>query len=183
MNQQSKKISGLFIRYIIIVLAGLGNLYIFYKILTPLTIRAVALVLSIFTDPFVLGNTIYTKYAAIELIPACIAGAAFYLLFILVMSTPDIRPLKRLGLLAATLADLFILNVIRILILITLIRTPSFETAHWIFWHVISTVFVVGIWIAYVYIFKIKSVPIYSDVKYLAGLIKPRKKSKRGKKN
>lgn len=181
MRKQFKQIFNLFIRYFLIFVAGLGNLWIFYKIFTPLTLNAVSLILSIFYKTSISGSLIISEKIIIELIPACVAGAAYYLLFLLVLATPDIKFMKRVLLLAISFASLFILNTSRILILSAMTYTSYFETTHLIFWYGISTIFVVGIWITLIKIFKIKKVPIYSDIKFLWKLINPVKNTKRRK--
>jgi hypothetical protein len=178
MNKQSRKVKNLFIRYIIILLAGLG-LPIFYRVLKPLNIKALYFILSIFSEVSMLGELISIKGVLIELIPACLAGSAFYLLFILTLSVPEIRPFKQVKIIIFSFIVLFLLNLIRILILLLLLENPYFGVVHWILWHIISTLFVVGIWIASVKVYKIKSIPVYSDVNFLRKLIKPVKKSKR----
>ena len=183
MDKQTRKIVGLFSRYLTILVLGLGNLYIFYKILTPLTIRITHAILSIFTHTFIYNNVIYLKDVGVEIIPACVAGSAFYLLLLLIFSTAEIKPAIRAKALITALVAFFILNILRILLLIPLINTNSFGTIHWIFWHLLSTIFVVTVWFAVVEIYKIKPIPIYSDIKYIKSLIKPIKKSKRNKKN
>ncbi len=183
MNKQSKKIIGLFSRYFAIILIGLGNLYIIYKILTPLTVHFLNIVLSIFVETNLVENIISIGIKRIEIIPACVAGSAFYLLFLLIMSTADIKPKKRALALSTALAAFFMLNIIRMLILIPLTNTTSFEIIHWIFWHIISTLFVVGIWFGSVKIYKIKSMPMYTDLKYIRSLMKSSKNSKRKKKH
>ena len=181
--KQSSKVADLFIRYLIILLLGIGNLYLFYKILTPATIYAASAILRIFTNPRIFGNMILMKQAAIEIIPACVAGSAFYLLFILLMATPDIKIKKRLLILVTSFIILFLLNIFRILLLIPLASTQYFDAIHWIFWNLISTIFVVAIWISMVKLFNIKRIPIYSDVKFLSGFLKKRKNPKRSKKH
>ncbi|MFH1291175.1 MAG: hypothetical protein ABIH79_01305 [archaeon] len=94
MNKQSKRILGLFSRYFILLLAGMGNLYIFYKILTPLTVQSVGVILSLFTKTITVGNLILVKGVIIEIVPACVAGAAFYLMFLLIFSTAEVKPKK-----------------------------------------------------------------------------------------
>ncbi len=183
MNKQSKKIYGLFARYVAILLIGAGNLYIIYKLLTPLTVHILNTVLSIFTTTTLTGNIIHLSQTHIEIVPACVAGAAFYLLLLLVLSTADIKPKTRIKAILTAFTSFFVLNIIRILILVPMINTPYFETVHWIFWHLVSTVFVVAVWFSVVRIYKIKSIPVYSDLKYLKSLIKPVKKSKRKNKH
>ena len=184
MNKQSKRITGLFARYISMLLLGVGNLYLFYKILTPLTIRTVSGILAIFNPVTVADNLIRFNGTMIEIIPACVAGAAFFLLIFLILSTAEIKPKKRTLIIISSLLTLFILNILRIIILAGIAKTSYFQVAHWISWHIISTLFVVGIWFAAVKIYKIKSIPVYSDLKYVQNLVKkPRKKSKRSKKH
>lgn len=183
MNKQSKKILELFTRYFTILIFGIGNLYLIYKILTPITIQTLNLILSIFINTTLVENIIYMDRAVIEIVPACVAGAAFYLLLLLLLSIRDINPKIRIKAIATAFAMLFILNISRILILIPIINTSYFETIHWIFWHLISIIFVVAIWFSVIKIYKIKSYPIYSDFKYIRGLINPVKKSKRKKKH
>ena len=183
MNKQSNKILGLFLRYSTILLLGIGNLYIIYKILTPLTIHTIHKILLIFTDTTLVGNIISTNNIVIEIVPACVAGSAFYLLFLLILSAANIKPKTRTKALLTAFAMFFALNIIRILILIPLADTSYFEIVHWVFWHIISTLFVIGIWFSVVKIYKIKSIPIYTDFRYIKNLINPIKNSKRKKKH
>lgn len=182
MNKQSKRILGLFSRYFILLLAGMGNLYIFYKILTPLTVQSVGVILSLFTKTITVGNLILVKGVIIEIVPACVAGAAFYLMFLLIFSTAEVKPKRLFALVTATIM-LLSLNIIRIVFLTLIVDKAYFSATHWILWHFASTIFVVAIWLFIIKIYKIKATPIYSDIKYLSSLIKPRKKSKRSKKN
>ena len=119
----------------------------------------------------------------IEIIPSCVAGAAFFLLLFLILSTAEIKPKKRTLIIVLSMLILFILNILRIIILAGLAKTSYFEVAHWTSWHIISTLFVVVIWFAMVKIYKIKSIPVYSDLVFIQGLVKKRKKSKRSKKH
>lgn len=181
--QETKFLASIFTRYIILLILGVGDLYIIYKILTPATIHTVNTILSIFTETTLIKNIILLKEITIEIVPACIAGAAFYLLLILILSTPNIKPKTRTKAIITAILLLFALNVTRILILIQLSNLASFEIIHWIFWHLISIAFVVGIWFSVVKFYKIKSIPIYSDITYIKNLINPTKNPKRKKKN
>ena len=183
MNKQSKRIRGIFLRYFLLLFAGIGNLYIFYKILTPITVVSVGAMLSLFTEIIISGNLILVKSVIIEIAPACVAGAAFYLLFILIFTTAEIKPKKRFLAIITATAMLFFLNISRIVFLSLLVNKAYFFVVHWVLWHIASTLFVVAVWFIIVWIYKIKSVPIYSDIKYLNSLRKSGKKSKRRKKN
>jgi len=183
MDKQSRRTFGLFIRYFSLLLAGAGNLYIFYKILTPVTIRATGAILSLFAKTRISGSFIIFNGATIEISRACVAGAAFYLLFLLIFSTAEIKPLKRFLALAVASIAFLVLNISRIIFLALIANASYFPAVHWLFWNLISTVFVVGIWLLTIKLFKIESIPIYSDIKYLIDLRKSGKKSHRRKKN
>jgi exosortase/archaeosortase family protein len=181
MDKQSSKILDLFARYFVILLVGIGNLYLFYKVLTPITVRAVAAILDLFSNPLVIDNMIFLKRVIIEIVPACVAGSAFYLLFLLVVSTAEMNFKKRFLVLVTSFSILFFLNTLRLVLLVPLVTTPYFDTIHWIFWHLISTVFVVAVWVSMVFIYKIKAIPVYSDIKFLVSLIKGSKVSEKPK--
>jgi exosortase/archaeosortase family protein len=186
MNNQSKKLIGIFARYLFILLLGAGNLYIFYSILTPLTVYSVSQTISLFTEVITEGIFIHLNDFSVELVRGCVAGSAFFLMFILVFSTADIKPQKRFYALITALAMLFVLNFLRIILLV-LIYSPTnvyFDAIHWVLWHLISVCFVVGIWFLVVKIYKIKSVPVHSDIKFLLNFSSNKgKKPKRSKKN
>lgn len=182
MNKDTKKIINLFSRYILILALGIGNLYLIYKILTPLTIHTTNLAIRIFTATTLTEDIIQFGQSIIQIAPACVAGSAFYLLIALFLSTANIPPKTRFKAILTAILALFILNILRILILAFLIATPNFEIIHWIFWHLVSTIFVVATYITTIKFYKIKSVPIISDVKYLKSLIKSKQKHKKKKK-
>lgn len=176
MNKDSKKALNIFIRYITVFLVGLGNLYLFYKVLTYPTVYSVNNILSMVTETAVSGTSIFLKDLAVEIIPACVMGAAFYLLFALVFLTGEIKPLKRIKLLISAFVSLFILNVLRILFLILINKINSFEIIHWVIWNIVSAIFIVAIWLSLTKLFKIKSVPVYTDFKYIIRFVKRRTK-------
>tara|TARA_Y100000034_G_scaffold97017_1_gene118355 strand:- start:801 stop:1319 length:519 start_codon:yes stop_codon:yes gene_type:complete len=163
----------LILRYALLLLLGLGNLYIIYTIFTPLTIYPVFWILNIFYNPILSNTTITLSNKVIELIPACIAGSAYFFLLILNLTTP-MKIKQRTQSLIFLLTSFLILNILRISILsIFFINSLSFfDISHKIAWYSISTLFVVAIWFTSVKIFSIKQIPIYSDLKQLAKEIK-----------
>jgi exosortase/archaeosortase family protein len=179
MNKEAKNILGMFLRYFFILFLGMGNLYIFYKILTPITVFLISKTVGLFTEILVIRNIIFLKDFTVELIPACVAGSAFFLLFLLVFSSANITPKKRILALVISSIALLFLNYIRIIFLILIVNNFYFDLIHWILWHLVSVVFVVGIWFLVVKIFKIKSIPIYTDISYLTGFLKKEKKVKK----
>ena len=176
-KKSNLKISGIVIRYSILILAALFNLWIFYTIFTPLTIYPVYAITKLFFNVSLLGNAIIiNNIIPIELIRACIAGSAYYLLFIFNMSIPNIKPKKRVEMILVSFSSLLVLNILRIvsLILVYMQKNSSFNLLHEIFWYAFGTLFVVGIWFAEVKIYNIDEIPIYSDIKYLFKKIKKR---------
>jgi exosortase/archaeosortase family protein len=157
------------IRYLLLVLVAIPNLYLFYTIFTPLTIYPVYFLLKIFFNVSLNFNTLSINNFLIHIIPACIAGSAYYLLLILNLSIPKIDLKKRLKIIGFAFLSLLILNIIRIFILISisLYNLELFNITHKIFWYLVSIIFVVGIWFIEVKIFRIKEIPFYSDMKNL----------------
>jgi exosortase/archaeosortase family protein len=105
----------------------------------------------------------------IEIIEACVAGSAYYLLLILNLSTPSIKFPKRFKLILISFASLLIVNIIRIVFLSAVFVTGAswFDIAHKVFWYVGSIIFVLVIWFLEVKYYKIKSIPFYSDLKFI----------------
>lgn len=164
----------IFTRYIFLLLLAYGNLMIFYKIFTPLTINISFFVLKmIYPTAIVSSNTILFNSTAISLIPACIAGSAYYLLVILNLTTP--MSLKtRVKSISFLILTFFLVNLARIIFFSILApeRYAYFDITHVLFWYIGSTVILVGLWFINVKLFKIKSVPVYSDIKSIIASIK-----------
>ena len=163
------RIFNLFLRYMILVLVALPNLYLFYFIFTPLTIYPIYFLLQIFYEPSLNGNLITIGKFSIELIGACIGGSAYYLLLILNLSTSNIKIKKRIKMILISFISLLILNILRIFLLSLMFLSDSvwFNLTHELFWYVGSVIFVVGIWIFEVKYFRIKEIPVHSDLKFL----------------
>jgi len=165
-----KNFLNILIRYFILILVALPGLYIFYFIFTPLTIYPVYSLLGLFFDAALLSKTyILVNNIPIELISACIAGSAYYLLLVLNLSTPKIKIKTRILAILFSFVAFLLLNILRIVALSFLAAKnfSYFDVTHMIFWYGFSTVIVVGIWFAEVKIFKIKEIPFYSDIRYL----------------
>ena len=167
MKKESGKFFGVFIRYLLLILLGLPNLWLFYLIFTPLTIYPVFFLLNLFFDATLTNTVIILENTfPIEIINACIAGSAYYLFLILNLATP-MKINKRLKLLLFSFGGLLLINILRIffLSLLFVVGTSLFDITHELFWYLGSVVFVVGIWFVGIKIFKIKEVPFYSDMK------------------
>jgi len=166
------------LRYLILLTLAFSNLYLFYLIFTPLTVYPVFWILDLISGSSLLGNTIVFKGNYIELIPACIAGAAYYLLFILNLTTPMSLD-KRIKSLIFINFTFLLLNIARIILFAVLLISgyQYFNFAHTLVWYFGSTVLVVIVWFVNVKFFNISSIPVYTD---LANLYKLRiKKTKR----
>jgi exosortase/archaeosortase family protein len=177
-KKPNKNLFGIILRYSILILTALFDLWIFYTIFTPLTIYPVYFITKFFFSISLVRDTIFINgIIPIELIKACVAGSAYYLLFILNMAVPNIEIKKRIKMIIFSFITLLILNILRIvsLILIYMQQNPYFNVTHEIFWYVFGTLFVIGIWFTEVKIFKIKEIPVYSDIKLLINNIRKNK--------
>jgi len=169
-NKESKKIYEIPIRYLIL-LGFMFSLPLIYKIFTPLTIYPTTALLDIFYNAEVYKSMIILDYDTyINLIPACIAGSAYLLLLILNLTVP-MNLKKRIQSILLSFLILLVLNILRIFILSVLYHNsaPFFDFTHALFWYLLSTLFVIGIWFYIVKIFSIKEIPIYSDIKTIRG--------------
>lgn len=167
--KKTKSVQDILVRYAVLIALAFPNLWIFYFVFSSLTIYPVYFLLNIFFDSTLIDSIIIANGAAIELIPACIAGSAYYLLTILNLSTSNIKIKKRIKILAIAFASFLVFNILRIFLLsvMSIKSSPLFDVTHLFFWYVVSIVLVVAIWFAEVKIFKIKEIPIYSDIKFL----------------
>lgn len=169
MKKNLKEVVDISLRYSILILLAFPSLWVFYFLFTPVTIYFTYLLFTLFFDTIFVNNIIIVNSIPIELIKACIAGSAYYLLLIFNLSVPNIKLKKRIKMILFSFAIFLTLNVLRIflLTLIFMYSTSFFDITHEIFWYVVSIFFVVGIWFAEVNLFKIKDIPFYSDLKFL----------------
>lgn len=150
-----------------LILFGI-SLSLFYKIFLPLTLWPVYFLLRIFYDVFITGNILSVVGIKIELINACIAGSAYYLLLVLNLTT-NMKARQRFYSIIFSFSSFLILNILRIFFLSILYikNFVFFDITHKLFWYALSVLFVVGIWFLTVKLFKIKNIPVYSDIKML----------------
>lgn len=155
---------------------------IFYVIFSYLTIYVPFLLLRLFgfnaiIEPSV--SSIYINQYSFFFVPACIASSAYYLMSLLVLTTRDISLNKSIKMLLIGFLGIFTLNIIRIVFLILVFiyfGLDIFNKVHLVFWYGVSTLFVVIIWLFLTKLYKIKTIPVYSDIKYLYKLSKTKKK-------
>lgn len=153
----------LFLRYSILITFGI-ILPVFYFIFTPPNLFLLNKLLSLWFQIKIKANIIYGP-KIIEIIPACIGASAYYLILILNLSTPNIDVKKRLFSIIFMFFSFFVFNFFRLLILISL-EFIGFNTYfyHKFLWYFGSTIFVFLLWLINIKIFKIKKIPIVSDV-------------------
>jgi hypothetical protein len=160
---KTRDLIGIITRYVLAIFF-VFILPVFYFIFRPLTSWLFVLLLSIFHQGvFVMGNVISFNSSSIVLIDACIAGSAYLLLLLLNLLTPKISIKKRVLLFIFSSVIFLIINVFRLLITSFFIGSEAFNSVHMTFWF-LSVVFVVGIWFLSVIVFRIKEVPVYSDI-------------------
>jgi len=170
---KNKKIISIIIRYLVLLIL-VASLTIIYRILTPLTIYPIAYFFKLFYSVSILQNLIIINSKTfIQIIPPCVAGSAYLLLLILNLITP-MKQKQRIHSILFSISLLFIINLSRIIVLSFFVIQDSqlFDFAHKLFWYLLSTIFVVGIWLLTLKIFKIKNIPAYTDMKYLIGNIR-----------
>ncbi|MCX6748424.1 MAG: pacearchaeosortase [Candidatus Pacearchaeota archaeon] len=172
MSKELSRILLLASRYLFLVILGL-NLWLFYYLLTPITVIPSFYLIKLFTQTSLSGITITIGLASIKLVSACIAGSAFYLLLILNL-TCRIKLLVRVKSIIFSFILLLIINIIRIVIfsLLFVSSFSLFNSLHLLVWYGFSAIIVVGVWLLTIKVFKINQVPVYSDLKFLIKLIK-----------
>jgi exosortase/archaeosortase family protein len=177
LKRDDKKAIYLFLRYLALLLVALPNLYLFYAILTPITIHPVNFILSLFYNSSVSGHTILVNGTSIEIIEACVAGSAFYLLLVLNLALP-IGARKHLYSILFSFALFLAINISRITVFSVLFLSSfsQFDFTHKLFWYVLSSVIVFGVWILTIKVYSIKEIPLVDDVRFILSHIKSKKK-------
>ena len=163
-------------RYIFLVILALFGFFLIYSLLTPLTISPVFWLLKIIYSNIIIlpgTNTLFIDGNYINLISACIAGAAYYLLLLLNFTTPMNIKTRAKSISFLIISFLF-LNILRIFIFTILYLSgySFFDLTHKIVWYIGSTFLVIGLWFLNVWFFNINAIPFYSDIKNIFGDIK-----------
>ncbi len=146
------------------------NYNLFLKILTPLTIYPSYLFIKLIDSPTLTNNTIIISTHSLIFTPACIASSAYLLITLLTLLTRKINFKKTIKVLLTGYALILAGNLLRIFILaIILIKIDQnlFHIIHLTFWEFISTIYVALTWIILTKIYKIKTIPVYSDISFL----------------
>lgn len=172
---KTKEVWDLGIRYGLLVIFGIF-LEIFYLIFRPLTIYPVYFILNLVYGASVFENSIILfgeRVFSIQIIDACVAGAAYYLLLILNLSV-SFNLKRRIKSLLFLFSSFLVLNIIRIVIFSVLFVSgfEYFDLAHRTVWYAGSTVIVIVIWFVNVKMFKIREIPVYNDFRRILRDIK-----------
>ena len=142
---------------------------VFYHIFKYPTIFGSYLLLKILNINFVLtGSTIIINDHYLILSRPCIGDYAYLLLYMLIILTADLGIARRICLFVVGSLMILFVNILRIGLLCYLLfhfGFESFQAVHMLFWDLLSSVIVVGIWFLLVWLFKIKAIPIYTDIK------------------
>lgn len=152
--------------------------YGFYeRILSPFTVYPSHFIIDLFYNANLINGSIFIENYVINFIPACIAVLAYALLFFLIVLTKDINFKKGLKLFGLGSLLILIMNIIRIDILLFILvefGDNMFDKVHLLFWNFISGAYVALVWIFLVKKFKIRTIPIFSDLKELHKRINPK---------
>lgn len=117
MNKRFNFLFEIIFRYAILILAGFLSVQIFYFLFTSFTIYPTYFLLKLFFNASLTYNTILINSLPIEIIGACVAGSAYYLLLILNLSTLKIELRKRITMLLFSFLLFLIINILRIFFL------------------------------------------------------------------
>ncbi len=145
--------------------------YGFYeKILSPLTVYPSYFIIDLFYNANLINGAIFIENYVIKFIPACIAVLAYALLFFLIILTKDINLRKGIKFFFVGALLILTMNILRIdLLLFILIEFGDnmFDKVHLLFWNFVSGIYVALVWIYLIKKYKIKEIPVVSDIKEL----------------
>jgi exosortase/archaeosortase family protein len=168
---------GLFTRYMALLILALIFSFstVFYDFFLKLTIYPSSYLINFLYPAAVSGSNILVNSYIIEIIPACVAVSAYFLFFILNLST-SMNLKTRLKSLLFLFVSLLVINIFRIFIFSMLLLNNFiyFEAVHKFTWYSMNILIVVGLWFLAVRLFNIRNIPIYSDFRLLIENLKRR---------
>lgn len=124
--------------------------------------------------------TILGGEATINIVKYCVTASAYYLLTILCIITMGIALWKRILMFLIGSALIFGMNIARIVILIIILLNNQgvFQSAHFMFGLLLSVGYVALIWFLLSLLFKVKTLPVISDIRFLTeGMFKVKRKN------
>ncbi|MGK0209546.1 MAG: exosortase/archaeosortase family protein [Patescibacteria group bacterium] len=173
MKKVDVRLLDIVVRYVLIFVLGLFDLFIFYFVFTPLTIDFVGLVLGLFVSYELigeLGNVFFVSGIEFVVVRACVAGAAYYLLCILVLGMPGLDWGKRAKALLYSFGLFYGINVVRIVMMILLYvywGAGAFEIVHMFLWYGMSILIVAGVWFFVSSKMGLKGRPVVDDLRFV----------------
>ncbi|MDO8556104.1 MAG: pacearchaeosortase [Nanoarchaeota archaeon] len=159
-------------RYVLAIIVAAASAW-FFVVIGPLTLWLSSVFIKMFYPVTLLSDGFVFKNIVLQFIPACAAIPAYILLGLLVLTTRNLLWGDRwlLWLMGSFL--ILLINVFRILLLTIILFTGGknwFDAVHIFFWHVVASFMVVVIWWWLIKKFKIKSIPLVDDVRFLRKL-------------
>lgn len=172
-----KYFKSLFIRIVLCFVPVKFFLFIF----TALTVYGSYLLLLPFFNILVKDSFLIVNGFPFEIIEACVASLAYYLLWVLCLLTKDINIKIRAKIILYGFLLIFGMNIFRIFLLVMIAFKYGFywfSVVHLAFWNFVSGVYVALVWIFLVRHYKIHSIPIYDDIKTIYRMGFSKKKSR-----
>jgi exosortase/archaeosortase family protein len=166
----------LILRLSLIILILLIPINIFQELLQNITLKVIVFFLELSKASPIVGK--YSVKNSIEIfgtttvdiVKYCVTSSAYYLLTILTIITKGIHIIKRISMFLIGAFLIFLMNITRIMVLIVILLkqgSEAFEFAHTTFFMALSIIYVIIIWFIMSLIFKVDTIPIYSDIKDL----------------
>lgn len=151
---------------------------LFYSFLGPITLYGSYFLTGLFYKASLNGEILQVSGFDLKFIPACAAVSAYILLVILILLTKGIGFKKGIIMLLIGALMIYSANLIRIEILIWLLVNKGidyFKTLHLFFWKILASIYVAIVWIFLTKVFKIKTIPFYSDFVFLYKKLRKKK--------
>ncbi len=161
-----------FFRYILLLVIIIFGYNLIYIILKPLTIKITSSILDIFYNVYTNNELIIINFSTyIYIADACISASGYLLLIILNLTIP-LKIETRIKSILYLFGLFFIINIGRI-VFFSLLYHNKFkytDITHVFFWYILSIFFVLLIWFVTIKKFKIKDIPIYTDLLYIKNI-------------
>ena len=158
------------IRLLLLLSIILFSYKLLYSVLFKITMYLVKLSLYNYSLEQISISELLVQGRFIEFAPACIVFLAYLLLAILILVTKDIDFKTSVKMFLIGSLVILAANVLRIRLLFWVwinYGQNLFEILHLMFWKLVLGVFVILIWIFLIKHYKIKTIPVYSDIKEL----------------
>lgn len=125
------------------------------------------------------SKSLFVNNINLEFVKACVATSAYYLLALLILTTKDIGLKNSIKMFLIGSLLIFIMNILRITLLIIMVLNLGldwFNAIHLTFWYIVSSLYVFLVWIFLIRLYKVKNIPVFSDLVYLTKIIARKKK-------